>query len=81
MEKQDPTGITDRRMDRLDVGDYVISVDPEYHYLEVGKIVSFHGDDTFIKFKGMDGYVNGMFFRKITQQEYIVAKLKGKLYE
>ena len=67
----------------IKIGDYVISVNPRYpsnHVGKVGKIVSVHHGNTFLRFSNIDYWINKRWFRKITEQEYIIAKLKGKLY-
>lgn len=67
MEKQDPTGITDRKLG-LKIGDFVTySKGNSFSVFKILKNINFWNKSTVL--------------RKATKQEYIVAKLKGRLYE
>ena len=86
MENKDPEGTSGRK---LGVGDYVEYVgDKEGKILKWGVVytVTEIESDTLTptswpyKLNNTPYWIKSKCLKKITQQEYIVAKLKGKLY-
>ena len=78
----------------FEIGDYVVGVtnSSDNRWVEVGKLYQIyfrfwgkHKSYDFYRFRNSEfkGSVSypSEYFRKATKQEYIVAKLKGKLYE
>lgn len=92
MEKQNPAR-TSRRLMGLTVGDYVVYIGKEYSEgfkkEFIYKILSIDKNDIetdnwpylLIYSPENTCWVQSTALKKATKQEYIVAKLKGKLYE
>ncbi len=93
MEKQSTKRITSRKLD-LKVGDYVFYMSKSsrggfkkgfmYKISRIDKN-DIKTDEWPYQFtytsRGIKFWIKGKSLKKATQQEYIVAKLKGKLYE
>ncbi len=86
MENKNPTGITNRRVDQLKAGDYVVCLDTDCG-LSISSVYKIDTvEDYGRRHRVTLTHLLGVWFfystfQKVTEQEYIVAKLKGKLYE
>jgi len=85
MEKQDPARTSGRRMDQLKVGDYVKYICDDYYkevnnFNKLGKIIHIY-NGSFLMLENINYWAAERLFIQVTPQEYIVAKLKGRLYE
>ena len=93
MEKQDPARTSGRRVDQLKVGDYVFIRPPDINsarsdfIYKIASIKSIENNTeylytvTYYNYKHNSYICKKKYFKKATDQEYIVAKLKGRLYE